>query len=421
MKKLIIAMFLLSISSLFSIIITKTITDPSMLSTIQDACNNNPIIRCYYEVAFGNRDSFEPYTDETGRAETWETSNYANKSLVGAMGVVPPYVNFQIDADGLLEDVHYFLLRPSLIEDYLDIEGNVLPSITRPLCDSLLNYPNFPYVSACGKSHMSSYILENMAYMVDMLWWFDGFDTSLFPTQAEYQDALAEKLDSYANFIQRRLHFSRGRGLEADSLNMSDYNLPWSKIEWPSYNHNNYRLTALGALDYAAVVLGPDYGEVTLDDYNGNPIHYDNYLDFVDYELDDVDGEIRCIYSFQNGHQGIPGDVYINGPGYINHNLHNSGLYAEGISYMSQIMDGMSLYFTARKRYDGKNYYDIFADQMLEETIPLITPDFGYVCFDDSYYINQDSEMIFPVGFYQLYQQDFDNMELDNSIKLVYR
>jgi tetratricopeptide (TPR) repeat protein len=418
-KQLLFAILLLSISSLFSITTTKTITDPSALSTIQDACNNNLIIRNYYEIAFGNRDLFEPYTDETGRAQTWQSSNYANRSLVGAMGPVVGYVATQAIADAHLYEVHHFLLRPSVVDDFLDVAGEVIPSITRPQCDSLLNYPDFPYVSACGKSHMSSYILENMAFMVDMLWWFDGFDTNLFPTQTEYQAALAEKLDSYANFIQRRLHFTRGRGLEADTTEVeiiAHYNLPWSKIEWPSYNHNNYRLTALGALGYAAVVLGAGYGEVTLNDYNGNPIHYDSYLDFVDYELDEVDGEILCINTFSTGHIGEEGLVYINGPGYINHNLHNSGLYTEGISYMSQIMDGMSLYFTARNRYDGKNYYDIFADQMLEETIPLITPDFGYVCFDDTYYYNSSGNMIFPVGYYQLYQQDFNNMELDNSI-----
>ena len=179
-------------------------------------------------------------------------------------------------------------------------------------------------------------------------------------------------------------------------------------IVWPSFSHTNYRLTGLGALGYAGVVLGPNYG---------NQFDYDNYLDFVDYELDVVDGEIYCVKSFYADHSPQYGNVYINGPGYINHNLHSSGLYAEGISYMSQIMNGMSLYFTARNRYDNnKNYYDIFVKQMLEETIPLITPDFGYVCFDDSYYINKKDTLIFPVGYYQWLQQNSQGGELENSI-----
>ncbi len=400
MKRILCFLIIVITITLFALDESKTI-EFSDFTTIKYGCENDDLINHYYYQIFNSREDSEIIFDERGRAETFQTNDYIKKALVGAIGVGLSGP----DATVLLNEAYNFILNP-ITDPYLSIANDVIPYLAE-IPDPVTGVP-----SASRKSLDAGYMLENLALIVDMLWWYDG---------GQHQPQLTAKLDSLASFIQRRQYHTRGRGLEADSTNADYVNAGYTggisdvypgisadTIVWPSFSHTNYRLTGLGALGYAGVVLGPNYG---------NQFDYDNYLDFVDYELDIINGAISCVKSFNEDHDPVYGNVYINGPGYINHNLHSSGLYAEGISYMSQIMNNMSLYFTARNRYDGINYYDIFVEQMLEETIPLITPDFGYVCFDDSYYVNSLGKLIFPVGYYQWLQQDSQGGELENSIQ----
>jgi len=334
-----------------------------------------------------------------GTREDYWASKYANKALVGAIDeLLQPG-----QSDGYLFEAYRFLFDQTF-PDYLSIAYDVIPYLTQ-----IPDANGDP--KALRKGLDAGYMLMNLSLIVDMLWWYTGHGYD----QQIYQDSLLSgKLDSLATFIQRRIHYSRPIGHEADSTDTDYENAGYpggisdvypgvtaDTLVWPSFEFTNFRLTGLGALGYAGAVL-PDSGEVTLDG-----TYYENYLDLLDYELDEIDGAINC----------TNGPAYINGPGYINHNLHSSGIYAEGITYMSQVMNEMILYFTARNRYDNKNYYDIFTEEMFAESISLISPDFGFVCFDDAYYKNINDIIIFPVGYYQWLQQTSAGGELSNSIK----
>ena len=267
MKQVLCFLFIVIVTaSIFSLDETKTIGDTEFL-VIQDACaGGDDLINHYYYQIFNSRDDSEDIFDERGSAETYHTDDYVKKALVGAVGVGLS----NPAATALLDEAFDFLFEPDPIISpyYLSIANDVIPYLTKPECDSLV-HPEIPYESAGRKGLDIGYMLENLAGIVDMLWWYDGHPW----TQEQFQDTLSVKLDSLASFAYRRLLYSRPKGMEVDSTNTGDYDLDWDHIEWPAIHDNNFRLRANGALGYAGVVLEDS-----------------TYINFVDEELLDYAG-----------------------------------------------------------------------------------------------------------------------------------
>ena len=272
MKKLsIIALIIIATVNVFAELPrTKTIGIDS-LSVIRSACQGNDLlIYNYYNEYKGNRDG-EEYEEEMfdgrGNGETYKTPTYLKLAFLGV-------INYDLEYAGVdtvyLQKAYDFLFNPnsSIIDDYFSIANDVIPYLTKPECDSLV-HPEIPYESAGRKGLDIGYMLENLAGIVDMLWWYDGHPW----TQEQFQDTLSVKLDSLASFAYRRLLYSRPKGMEVDSTNTGDYDLDWDHIEWPAIHDNNFRLRANGALGYAGVVL-----------------ENSTYIDFVDEELFDYAG-----------------------------------------------------------------------------------------------------------------------------------
>ena len=356
---------LMSVLPILSLPCTLTIPDSTAWTVIRNTCQTgasttNTIMNSKY-VSLSGLCGFS----NTG--EAFGTKMNAANAVCGALELNPamdPY---------WLTQVHSFITN-------LNVSSNNSNGIIYQLIDPAGDSPT-------TNSLTSSEALSNIALMVDCMWEYEYIDD-------DDRAAYCEKLNALASFVYRRLVQSRGYGFcyNAYIPNEDSVYATWfgGTVVWPTYTQNNYRLTALGALGYAAVVLRRAEQELPGEDYDA-----DDYLDLVDEELTGapVNGSIAC--SRNASEADSSGYFYINGPGYLNHNSILADvedgaagrLISEGPSYTSQVLDRMCLFFTARNNLPGNslNYYNIIVADWLRSLLPLIGPDCKWITFDDSY------------------------------------
>ena len=376
MKRVFTGLLVLSVAILSGLDRTKTIDDV-IFPTIQYACGGgDDLISHYYEQLVQQATlSREDWEDQFGDRDDHGTGSYGIKAMVGAVAEL----QLIEESEEKLENAYDFLLtsdpEESSVEHYLSIADVI---------DSLEEEPEGDAAYGLVDVFSLAYTLNNLAMIVDMLWYYEDGD---------HQDELADKLDLLANWTYDKIINSQNgaytyEGVSGDPIKFST-------------GYNNIRLIVLGALGYAGVVLD------SLD-----------YINKVDWELLDRPGhDVEAL---------------------LDHLSQTSGIYAEGLGYRSMSFLGLSNYFTARKRYHDPgeldhgyiNYYDnINLSKMFEESMYLLYPDLSFVPFDDCWKINYGSgielnpnilnEYLYPpygmIEYY--YQQDYANPEILDLIR----
>jgi len=176
-------------------------------------------------------------------------------------------------------------------------------------------------------------LLNDVALIVDMLWYYPSADTV----------ALAAQLDILARWAYE---FMR------EENNYAGY---WAFTDNPDYPDSlrtlwhNGRIRLAGALGYAGCVLGNN-----------------DFIEAAEFDLFERD---------------LPGGKY----GFLDFQTSQSGVYNEGMSYTEYVMEGLSKFFTARKRMvDGIDWFDDDRVQSIyENSLDLISPSMSLVPFDD--------------------------------------
>lgn len=176
MKKLfvIVVIMLITVSAFGELPSTKTI-ETDELTIIRNACQgNDPLIQQYYldykGTTFRDEGEVEEIFDERGRAEVHHTDLYMKYAFLGVISV-----DLIGNSDLYLDFASRYLLDPSFPNDplypdhyYLSITDDVIPYLAE-IPDPVTGEP-----SASRKSLDAGYMLENLALIVDMLWWYDG-------------------------------------------------------------------------------------------------------------------------------------------------------------------------------------------------------------------------------------------------------
>ncbi|MBC8383932.1 MAG: hypothetical protein H8E57_00265, partial [Candidatus Cloacimonetes bacterium] len=327
---------------------TKTIGVDTLI-VIRNACKDpsqggDDLIHHYYMEYKGESLREEGEAEEIiedGRLRaTFKTESYMKYAFLGVIDV-----ELEVeDPDDYLSFASRFLLDPTFPDDP-QYPGHSYLSIA-DVIDSLEEEPEGDAAYGLVDVFSLAYTLNNLAMIVDMLWYYEDGD---------HQDELADKLDLLANWTYDKIINSQNgaytyEGVSGDPIKFST-------------GYNNIRLIVLGALGYAGVVLD------SLD-----------YINKVDWELLDRPGhDVEAL---------------------LDHLSQTSGIYAEGLGYRSMSFLGLSNYFTARKRYHDPgeldhgyiNYYDnINLSKMFEESMYLLYPDLSFVPFDDCWKINYGS------------------------------
>ncbi|MBC8487933.1 MAG: hypothetical protein H8D45_18035 [Bacteroidetes bacterium] len=174
MKKYILLLLGLLLSvSLLALDRTRTIEETDF-SAIQAACaGGDDIINHYYQLCVDNavllREDWEPPEDDMGLRTDYGTSFYANKAFVGAVGEL----QYPWQAEAKLREASYFTVEqdPNGLIHQLSIANDVIPYLTKP---EDYPYPNIPDATPYRKGLDIGYTLENLALIVDMLWWYEG-------------------------------------------------------------------------------------------------------------------------------------------------------------------------------------------------------------------------------------------------------
>ncbi|MBT7039189.1 MAG: T9SS type A sorting domain-containing protein [Bacteroidetes bacterium] len=301
---------------------TKSI-DHETLNAIRDATapyDHDNFMRQYWCEYINIPDTTRFYEDGELR-NTFKTGIYVREAFWGVIGHdtelhdAPDQTPYHI-----LELARQHLLEPDF-DDYLSIPAVI---------DT--------FVSGGNKDVLSlSSTLENLAFIVDMLWWYDAPG---YETQEQFQEDLSAKLDELAGWTYQIVSNLNDPGTsyvneEGNSVNISAFD-------------SNKRMRFIGALGYAGCVLGKD-----------------EYIDQAEYDL----------FS-----RPLSGNKY----GYIDFQTSNSGIYNEGMGYMIYAFDGLAKFFTARKRMDNADWYsDENVRSMFEKACILIMPDLCSLPFDD--------------------------------------
>ena len=337
MKKLLSVLVLISVSLiLFSYEINETKTmSAELVSQLRDAVNSDGInddevMDFYYEKInpYDNRDDEEEPVDDfrdlrVAYKPIKGASFFADKALLGMLEV-----EIETIQDSILKNwaIQYltdptFDLTPTIPDDeyeYLDLD-QVWAEFSDGSWDDCLKY---------------GALINNIAFIVDMLYYYDGSD------QPELENRLTE-LATWANELLSEVNFTPGY---ANAVN--PYNSNCTRL-WTSFHNGRIRLA--GALGYAGCVLGNA-----------------NFIATAENDLFE-----RPMNNGMNG--------------FIELMITNSGTYAEGMSYTEYTMEGLSKFFVARKRM--QNGVDWFQDERIkgiyENSLDLISPNGSLIPFDD--------------------------------------
>ena len=184
MKKMLIAfvIFLVTANAFGELPRKKTI-GADTLTVIRDACSgDDQLIHHYYMEYKGSRDEEETgeeiYDDGRFR-ETFKTITYMKLAFLGVIDTL-----LVGDDEDYLEYASDFLLNPNsvVIDDYLSIAAVI---------DSLEEEPEGDATYGTVDVLSLAYTLHNLAFIVDMLWWYED---------GAYQTALADTLDLLAGW-----------------------------------------------------------------------------------------------------------------------------------------------------------------------------------------------------------------------------
>ncbi len=182
-KTLVIFLFFLIITNLFCLLPkTKTI-GADTLSAIRNACGGNDLLINYYYLDYRGESRDEEETgedicDESGLRQTFDTATYMKRTFLGVIDTL--LINE--DPDEYLNESYRFLLVPPPEDewDYLSIAAVI---------DTLEKEPEGDAAYGLVDVFSLAYTLNNLAMIVDMLWYYEDGD---------HQDELADKLDELA-------------------------------------------------------------------------------------------------------------------------------------------------------------------------------------------------------------------------------
>lgn len=357
---------------------TKTI-ELETLNDIRDACHPihghsgfSPIIRKYWSDYIGtDYDSTRDLEEREDRRKQFETGVYVREAFWGAIGhETDQHVPVQTP-EQILDLARRHLLDPSFenppgTSAYLSL-------------NSVDEYMHNEYEDAFGRCLNLVYIVENTAFMVDMLWEYQDGD---------FQTDLATKLDSLASYVHELIYALGENGFDsvASVWITEPQPEPWDN---PNISFHNGRIRLAGALGYAGCVLL-------------NTSFHDVAEDYIEHAEDEL-------FTFDHS------QVSVTNPGFIGLQLTNSGVYSEGPAYTNYAFDGISLFFTALHRQTGVNHYDhVYMQQIFENSLKYIAPDFKAITQDDTY---KQSDYTYEVFIHYLYQSDAISNEMKDTMK----
>jgi len=172
---------------------TKTI-DEETLNSIRDATalyDNDDLMRHYWCEYINIPDTTRFYDDNGRLRQTFNTGTYVKQAFWGAIGHDMPYdpeTGQPIEPSVKLELAKDFLLEPTNPDAYLSIPAVI---------DTFVIGGNKDVLSL-------SSTLENLAFIVDMLWWYEAPG---YETQEQFQEDLSAKLDSLAGCVLEEMEF----------------------------------------------------------------------------------------------------------------------------------------------------------------------------------------------------------------------
>jgi len=225
------------------------------------------------------------------------------------------------------------------------------------------------------------YILDNVAFMVDMLWEYTGHGLG---SQEVYHDSLCYPLRELAEYANWLVIETRPNGYNPDS------SYTWNGIEISDHPRlwiSNYRIRFAAILGYAGCVL---------DDST-----------YINTALEDL-------LEFNE-----PGQLPDNG--YYDLYVTNSGVYGEGMNYTNYSCQAFPMFFNSYKRMGLGNLYEHDGiKDVFENSLNLIVPDFNMVSIDDSYFSRSSSPYFFKEIIHYYYQSNTENEEIEWFVSNYY-
>ncbi len=176
MKKILFGFVMLMVLYLSGLDESKTIGD-SDFSAIQTACaGGDDLISHYYEKLLDQAAlSREDWDEEFGDRDDHGTGSYVIKAMVGAIAELQS----EQEIENNLSDSYNFLLNPTSPEDYLSIPDVIAHAENGNVMDAF-------------------YTLYNLAFIVDMLWWYEDGAINENYDWDRYHIELSNKLNELA-------------------------------------------------------------------------------------------------------------------------------------------------------------------------------------------------------------------------------